>query len=117
MRGSRCCRGRGRRGGDADPLASYQCSSASRMVPSDRPCDDCCPHRAQLTRPRGKAALWFAKIRPADATKEEVHCVLRRDHSCLRAKGVTIPGTARWRWVAKDETSWVRCMFGCCQVY
>jgi hypothetical protein len=27
-----------------------------------------------------------------------------------------IPGTVRWRWLSKDETIWVRCSLGCCQV-
>jgi hypothetical protein len=26
-----------------------------------------------------------------------------------------IPGTARWRWEATDETTWFRCPFGCCE--
>jgi hypothetical protein len=30
--------------------------------------------------------------------------------------GFPIPGTLRWRWLADDETIWVRCDDGCCQV-
>lgn len=30
--------------------------------------------------------------------------------------GVMAPGTARWRWLARDETSWRWCPAGCCEV-
>ncbi len=29
--------------------------------------------------------------------------------------GYDPPGTARWRWLAGDETTWTRCLQGCCQ--
>jgi hypothetical protein len=38
-------------------------------------------------------------------------CVTRRVH-----KGVQIPATARWRWLADDETEWQYCPSGCCEV-
>jgi len=30
--------------------------------------------------------------------------------------GVDIPATARWRWLAGDETSWRKCPSGCCEM-
>ena len=30
--------------------------------------------------------------------------------------GVSIPATARWRWLATDETTWRYCPSGCCEV-
>jgi hypothetical protein len=38
-------------------------------------------------------------------------CVTQRVH-----KGVQIPPTARWRWLADDETEWQYCPSGCCEV-
>jgi hypothetical protein len=37
--------------------------------------------------------------------------VFRKDHSPH-----DVPGTAKWRWVEKDEEVWVRCSQGCCKV-
>jgi hypothetical protein len=31
--------------------------------------------------------------------------------------GFGVAGTARWRWQANDETVWVRCAEGCCEVH
>lgn len=43
----------------------------------------------------------------------EYHCVMRRTpQSPDYGK---IPGTARWRWLAADETTWTRCEHGCCE--
>jgi hypothetical protein len=30
--------------------------------------------------------------------------------------GVNVPGTARWRWLDDDETTWQRCPSGCCPI-
>ncbi len=37
-------------------------------------------------------------------------CIVRRGHSGPD----DVPGTARWRWLADDETTWARCDRGCC---
>jgi hypothetical protein len=39
-------------------------------------------------------------------------CVTRRDH---KAEVSFIPATARWRWLALDETTWTLCDVGCCE--
>jgi len=55
---------------------------------------------------------WWVKIQLGASIGYS--CVVRRDHSSLTK---TIPGTARWRWQAADETLWVRCAQGCCEVH
>jgi hypothetical protein len=60
---------------------------------------------------------WYAKIvhnpdSAAPATK--YFCTIRRGHD--GANMPKIPGVVRWRWLLKDETIWVRCLQGCCEV-
>ncbi len=49
---------------------------------------------------------------------ERYFCVTRRGHD-HDTNGVLIPhipGIVRWRWALDDETMWIRCMQGCCEV-
>ena len=65
-----------------------------------------------LTCGSDAATDWWARVVSSKANKRgRYFCVVRTPH-----KGVDIPGTARWRWVNEDETIWVRCAEGCCQV-
>lgn len=78
-------------------------------VPSPVPS---CPFPAQDT-------VWWARITPPTppsgvAPTPMYKCVLRRGHPKLNKH---IPGAVRWRWLANDETTWMRCDQGCCQVY
>lgn len=41
-------------------------------------------------------------------------CVTRRPWPA--AYGGPAPGTARWRWTDQDDTIWVRCPSGCCEI-
>lgn len=56
---------------------------------------------------------WWAQITPAGGGPVMQKCVIRREHP-----GVTmgVPGTARWRWLATDPTTWEECLSGCCEV-
>jgi hypothetical protein len=56
--------------------------------------------------------LWWARI-TVGSGKPTYRPVIRCDHS---AEGIPVPGTARWRWTLDDETVWVRCVNGCCEV-
>jgi hypothetical protein len=56
---------------------------------------------------------WVAYMGPPGDPNRKRLYVKRHDHT---GQGFTIPGTTRWRWLAKDETIWVRCLYGCCQV-
>jgi hypothetical protein len=58
------------------------------------------------------ASGWWAKIE-SRPTLPRYTCVTRRDHSGL---GITIPGVARWRWDEDDESVWIRCLEGCCEL-
>ena len=61
--------------------------------------------------PTGNPKTWWAGI--VDPGKRVTYrCVFRTDHG----QSARVPGTARWRWIADDETIWVRCPHGCCQV-
>jgi hypothetical protein len=53
---------------------------------------------------------WWAKTVPADNPKARYWCIVRRSAPA----GVPVPGTARWRWMADDETTWGRCGGACC---
>ena len=52
---------------------------------------------------------WAVVVKPSKEVS--YRCVYRTDHGTI-----PVPGTARWRWVLNDETIWVRCANGCCQV-
>lgn len=54
--------------------------------------------------------FWWAKITNT-LGERHYYCVNRKDHA-----GITMPGTARWRWLSNDETIWIDCDQGCCQV-
>jgi hypothetical protein len=78
-------------------------------VPSPAPS---CPFPAQDT-------MWWARITPPTppsgvSPTPMYKCVLRRGHPKVNKH---IPGAVRWRWLANDETTWMRCDQGCCQVY
>lgn len=72
------------------------------------------PSNVQCTWPSSGVpgdSLWWTKIQsPGNVLRYK--CVWREDHSDL---DIHIPGTARWRWLAQDETEWMRCAQGCCQ--
>jgi hypothetical protein len=89
-------------------------------------------------QPPALAQRWWARIVPArgwllppafglpgrptgQASGREVvyKCVIRRGHENVRhddMSQVEVPGTARWRWMKDDQTVWVRCDLGCCEV-
>lgn len=47
----------------------------------------------------------------------QYRCVANVDHSSNVPEPIpTIPGTARWRWLTRDETTWKRCDEGCCKL-
>lgn len=69
------------------------------------------------TCPAAADGQWWAKIRPKWLwfwQKPTYRCVIYRAHPGL---GIPIPGTTRWRWWVHDETTWVRCSQGCCELF
>ncbi len=60
-------------------------------------------------------ARWWVKLTPANGGSPKYRCVTRRLHANL-AKALWPPVTARWRWLAMDETVWRECVVGCCEV-
>ena len=69
------------------------CFSATQKIPN-------CPSGGQ----------WWARIE-ANPAYPQFYCVTRRPHPNFK-----IPGIVRWRWTLHDDTMWVRCLDGCCQV-
>jgi hypothetical protein len=59
----------------------------------------------------GDTVPWWARIEARNRAPK-YKCV----HYRKNPNGVASPGTVRWRWVAKDETIWVGCPTGCCEV-
>ncbi len=63
---------------------------------------------------QSSCAAWWSKVIAANGDVA-YRCVTRRDHSNA-PPGVEVPGTTRWRWVLEDETTWLGCTLGCCEV-
>lgn len=55
--------------------------------------------------------MWWAKIQ-APGGPEAYRCVVWRGYPT----GIDVPGTVRWRWQANDETNWIKCPSGCCEI-
>jgi len=55
--------------------------------------------------------MWWAKIMAPDGS-ESHRCVVWRGYPA----GIDVPGTVRWRWQADDETNWIKCPSGCCEL-
>jgi hypothetical protein len=69
---------------------------------------------ATCDTPAGATREWSMITYRNDAGKPDTvyHCLARRAH----AAPPDVPGTARWRWLANDETTWKRCGPGCCEL-
>lgn len=66
-------------------------------------------------KPSPGESSWWAKI--VFQGDSVYRCIKRTDHTQeLANTGITIPGTARWHWVKSDETLWMRCLEGCCEL-
>jgi hypothetical protein len=78
-----------------------QCTGVPSTGPSAR-CD------ALSTGP-----IWWVRIDAASDRTSMYRCVVRRGHETLNRP---IPSTTRWRWLAHDETNWIECGHGCCEM-
>ena len=59
--------------------------------------------------------VWI-KIKAAGSDRVMYRCGIRRDHSGVGANARFVIPTARWRWLAADETIWEYCSaYGCCE--
>lgn len=58
----------------------------------------------------GAGGGWWGMI-GADGAPPKFYCITRRTHH-----GIRIPGVVRWRWTLHDDTMWIRCLNGCCEV-
>ena len=62
--------------------------------------------------PKNCKTGWYATIVALDGSKRH-KCVTRWPAPA----GIHVWATARWRWLANDETTWKRCAEGCCEVH
>lgn len=60
--------------------------------------------------PPPSGVWWWAKIRTQDDSV--YRCVTFRGYPSY----LDVPGTVRWRWQADDETVWIKCPSGCCEL-
>jgi hypothetical protein len=58
------------------------------------------------------SGTWYARIKSASGASLKYFCVKYRP----LPGNVQPPGVVRWRWKIKDETIWVSCPNGCCEV-
>ncbi len=54
---------------------------------------------------------WFGMVRRSAGGADRFFCIRRIPNFA----GHTI-GTARWRWIKNDDTVWMRCVEGCCEL-
>jgi hypothetical protein len=63
---------------------------------------------------------WFAKVWHASGPGQDVtkyFCVIRTPHDdSTMDPPPPVPNAPRWRWAIDDETMWVACLSGCCEV-
>ena len=59
----------------------------------------------------GLKPAWWAKTQLPDGGVR-FNCVTWRSYPA----GIDVPGTVRWRWQSEDETNWVKCPSGCCEI-
>lgn len=67
-----------------------------------------CPSATEET----EHGLWWVKITAAQDASERYRCIVRRPTTAA----VHVIGAVRWRWLLADETNWIRCDEGCCEV-
>jgi hypothetical protein len=82
------------------------------------------PNKCDGVDPMGigcKSDGWYGMVTHSNGTAAPVKaffCVTRRDHDPYGSMRPhpPIPGIVRWRWALEDETMWIRCLNGCCEV-
>jgi hypothetical protein len=68
----------------------------------------------QLCESDRNTVRWWGKTEHGTGSTKRIehHCI----HNVEHTPPPDVPGTARWRWLARDETTWTRCDNGCCKV-
>lgn len=70
------------------------------------------PTHVYLKRLAGANVTWEIHfVRGPSSVSYPAH---REDHTGKLLTNQRMPGTVRWRWLTTDETTWVRCLQGCC---
>jgi hypothetical protein len=82
------------------------CFPNPRLTPAMPPC------ATPILRGDATASRWWARLRSRATHNDVYRCVTRRTHNPVPND---MPASARWRWLASDETTWDYCMSGCCE--
>lgn len=61
------------------------------------------------------ARAWWSMVTRPSGGEPTYFCVVRRTHEGVDDPHVTVPATARWRWILRDDTVWTECVQGCCE--
>lgn len=69
-----------------------------------------CPMNGQTPSPENATWRWWARITAPDNTV--VYRKVKQPHP----HGQSVPPVTRWRWLDNDESFWIRCIQGCCEV-
>ena len=91
--------------GPPGPVSTVYLCYSGTVVPNP-----CFPSGPPPSCSGGVAGTWWSMIQSNGGAKK-YYCVIRREHP-----GVVIPGIVRWRWTVNDDTLWIRCLDGCCEV-
>jgi hypothetical protein len=62
---------------------------------------------------QNQGGLWYVKVAGVHHPEAKYMCV---GYTATYPIGVKPPGNVRWRWIEKDQTIWISCPSGCCQV-
>lgn len=102
--------------GDYDgSLMTMKAGQEYRIHLCIRDCPDL-PETLTCQMPGNALRMWSMITYVNDRSQPDTifRCVARRTPG--KNPHPPVPGTARWRWLANDETTWKRCSEGCCEV-
>jgi hypothetical protein len=86
-----------------------------KCLPAAAPAGPQCVIPPQMPNLPADAAIlhpWWARVTAPGGSKVNYFCTGYRG----LPKDFKMPGVVRWRWRAKDETIWIPCAQGCCEV-
>ena len=89
----------------------FLCFGETDPVAKTNPCFPSMPLPLCANTTANQNNQWWARIGRGTIGDTRVYCITRRDHP-----GMRIPGVVRWRWEINDDTMWIRCLEGCCEV-
>ncbi len=86
-------------------------STGAKRCPNQDLVKHPCPPDHWTEGTQSYVGTWFARETPVGGHNPTYSCTQFRSYPGFQA-----PPTVRWRWDLKDETMWISCPLGCCQV-